>query len=206
VVDWALNLRIDQLPFLITVDVLSVIAALYLLIRKPTVRWIVTALIAIAVGIALGYLASWLVGDVFNTFGVALSPSESAWVAASFAGVALAIANLWRSRWWRKVIAIISIPLFLITGGAYVNLDVGAYRDLSDALGINPFKAGSFAYESGDAAGKSYAVVKDWKPPADMPKAGKVVTAMIPGKVSDFSARAAVIYLLWSPTRRFCPS
>ena len=109
-IDWLLNLRIEQFSFLLTVGALSIAGALYLLIRKPTKQWALTAGLALAIGGAFGYFAAWFVGDVLNLFGVALTPSQQGWVVLTFAGIALAIVNLWKSRWWRKVVAIVSIP------------------------------------------------------------------------------------------------
>ncbi len=194
-IDWLLNLRIEQFSFLLTVGALSIAGALYLLIRKPTKQWALTAGLALAIGGAFGYLAAWFAGDVLNLFGVALTPSQQGWVALTFAGIALAVVNLWRSRWWRKVVAIVSVPLVLITGAAFINSDIGYYSNVSDALGINPYHDGTLGYETGDPGAKNLQVPKDWQPPASMPATGKVVSMTIPATVSHFAARKAVIYL-----------
>lgn len=193
VTDWLLNLRIEQFSFLATVSALSVAGAVYLLVRKPTKRWLITSAIALLGGGALGLLASWFAGDVLDLFGVALTAGQRAWVALTFAAIALAVVNLWRSRWWRKVVAIVSVPLLLLTGAAFVNSSIGYYSTVSDALGINPYHDGTLGYETGELTRGP--VAQDWRPPADLPATGKVVSMTIPGTVSHFAARAAVIYL-----------
>ena len=116
-----MTLRIDKPPFLITLDVIAALLALYLLVR-PTGRRMVAGLIAAVGGGLLGWLIVWLADDVYNAFGVGLTPVTTWWAVLGFAGVSLAIANLFRSRWWRKVIAVLSIPVFLATAAAGVNV------------------------------------------------------------------------------------
>lgn len=189
-----LTLRIDQEPFLASIYTLAALGALYLILRRPTVRWIVTVVVTIAAGLGLGYFACWLLGDQLDIFGVDFTQVTRMWVALAFTGVALAIVNLWRSRWWRRAIALVCIPLFVLTGAVGINVDFGMYRNLSDVLGVNPYGSGSLAHETGGAS-ESATVVRTWRAPADQPKTGKVIAVKIPGTVSHFPARIADVYL-----------
>src|SRR6478735_9301921 len=119
-----MTLRIDEPPFLIALYVAAGALALYLLIR-PTWRRTLAGLIAALAGGFAGWFLVWLVTDVFDVFGVALTPVTTLWTALGFGGVSLAIANLFRSRWWRKAIAVVSIPVFVAAAFCGINVDFG---------------------------------------------------------------------------------
>lgn len=170
------------------------IAALYLLIR-PTTRRTLGGIAAAAIGAGLGLLAAWIFGDLLDVFGVQLTPVTRMWTALGCAGVALALANLFRSRWWRKVIAVVSIPLFLVTAAAGINVDFGAYRDLSDAAGVVPYGKLALHSEHGEVADIGTAYASTWTRPATVPAKGEIGTVHIPAVASRFPAREAVIYL-----------
>ncbi|GAB3800716.1 alpha/beta hydrolase-fold protein [Humibacter antri] len=194
---WLLHLNVQDISFLVTVGALALAAMLALILRRPTRRWMITASVAVTAGAGLGVLLAWLAGDVWDLFGAQLSITETLWVSLVFAGLGLAAVNLWRSRWWRKLIAVATVPLVIVTGCAFVNADIGYYTDVSDALGMPQYKNGPLGHEHGDPQRGAVAVVdtKTWRPPADMPKSGMVLSAAIPGTVSRFAARDAVIYL-----------
>ena len=190
-----MTLRIDQRPFLTTIDIIAAVFVAYLLVRRPTKRWIVTALIAVAAGALLGFAVCWLLVDVLDIFGVDLSSITRMWVAVAFAGVALVIVNLWGSRWWRKTIAIVAVPLIVATGAAGINVDFGAYRTLNDAVGVNPYQVVAVGRISRPVHSTSIPTLSTWSPPATMPKSGRISSVEIPGTVSNFPARPATIYL-----------
>ncbi len=150
-------------------------------------------LAAIAGGL-LGWFLVWLLDDVENVFGVALTPVTTMWAALGLAGVGLALANLFRSRWWRKVVAAVSIPVFLLAAAAGINVDFGAYRDLDDALGVIPYHALDLHSEHGEVvdAGTDYAATTSVDDP---PAKGEIGKVRIPATRSHFPAREAVVYL-----------
>ncbi|GAB3577815.1 alpha/beta hydrolase-fold protein [Leifsonia lichenia] len=192
--NWLMTLRIDKPPFLVAVDVLAAVLALYLLVR-PTVRRTLAGLAAAAVGAGLGWLATWLLVDVLDVFGVALTPVTRMWAVLAFAGIGLAVANLFRSRWWRKLVAVLSIPVFVVVAAAGINVDFGEYRDLNDALGVVPYPALSFHAERGEVADVGTDYGSTWTAPASVPAKGTIGTVRIPATESGFAARKAVVYL-----------
>lgn len=189
-----MTLRIDKPPFLITLDVVAAVLGLYLLVR-PTWRRTLAGLIAAVGGGLLGWLVVWLADDVFDVFGVGLTPVTTLWTVVGFAGVSLAIANLFRSRWWRKVIAVVSIPVFLAAAAAGVNVDFGAYRDLNDAIGVVPYGALDLHAERGEVLDIGTDYASTTAPATSVPSRGEVGTVRIPGTESHFPARDAVVYL-----------
>ncbi|HEV7186214.1 MAG: alpha/beta hydrolase-fold protein [Leifsonia sp.] len=117
------------------------------------------------------------------------------WVAIGCAGIALAVANLFRSRWWRKVVAIVSIPAYLIAAAAGINIEFGEYRNLNDVLGVVPFGTLHLHSERGGVAAIGTDYASTWTRPASIPKKGEIGTVRIPATQSGFAARQTVIYL-----------
>jgi S-formylglutathione hydrolase FrmB len=118
------------------------------------------------------------------------------WTALGFGGVSLALANLFRSRWWRKVVAAVSIPVFLAASFCGINVDFGAYRNLNDALGVIPYKALQLHAERGEVvAGTDWRSTRSDPPGEGVPAKGEVGKVRIPATVSRFPAREAVVYL-----------
>ncbi|MDQ1609638.1 MAG: hypothetical protein QOE16_2370 [Microbacteriaceae bacterium] len=192
---WIMTYRVDYASFLVTIDALCAVLVLYLLIRRPTKRWLLTALAAVVIGVVAGLMACWLSSDVLDIFGVSLTSVTRMWVCLGFAGIALALVNLWPSRWWRKTVAIVSVPLFVIAAAAGINMDFGAYRNLNDAFGVNPYPALALGNETASSAAQTLVTVQTWSAPAGMPAQGRIGTVDIPGTVSHFNARPAVVYL-----------
>ncbi|WP_233265433.1 alpha/beta hydrolase [Leifsonia sp. AG29] len=190
-----MTLRIDKPPFLITMDVIAVVFAAYLLVR-PSWRRALIGLAAAVAGALVGWLAVWLATDVYNLFGVGLTPVTTMWTALGFGGVALAIAVLFRSRWWRKLVAVAAIPVFVIVAAAGINVDFGAYRNLNDAVGVVPYRALDLHNEHGQLShsGIDYAATTPG-PGSVIPARGEIGKVRIPGTVSNFPARSAVVYL-----------
>lgn len=188
-----MTLRIDRPSFLVPLYLIAAALALYLLIR-PTWRRTLAGLIAAVGGGLIGWFVVWLVTDAMDLFGVALTPVTTLWTALGFGGVSLAIANLFRSRWWRKLIAVVSIPVFLASAFCGINVDFGAYRNLNDALGVVPYRGLQLHSEHGEVVSGT-----DWRATtsgsASVPAKGEVGTVRIAATQSRFPAREAVVYL-----------
>ncbi|MEO7017341.1 MAG: esterase, partial [Leifsonia sp.] len=138
--DALLRLNITDGPLIVVVMVVAVAVAVYLLVRKPTPRWMLTAALAVLIGSGVAFGVLWLVNDVFDTFGMRLSVDVALWAVATFAGVSLAIVNLWRSRWWRKTIAGIAIPVLLIAGTLGINASFGLDPTVGAMFGVTTEK------------------------------------------------------------------
>ncbi|WP_375388249.1 alpha/beta hydrolase [uncultured Amnibacterium sp.] len=139
-------------------------------------------------GIGLGLV--WLLGDVQDLFGVQLSAVVHAAGAALFAGLAIAVVGLVRTRWWRKAVALVAVPVVVLAGGLMINEDFAYYPTLGDVFGdtgVGALVAGGL--HAGDTS------LSHWRAPAGMPADGTVGTVTIPGTVSHFAARQAWVWL-----------
>ncbi|WP_210481069.1 esterase family protein [Naasia sp. SYSU D00948] len=157
---------------------------------RPLRRHVLVAAIAALTGGAVGALATWLLGDVLNIFGISLT-----WVvrwANALAGAAagIAIAALVRTRWPRKVLAVLTLVVTALGLGMVINVDFGQYPRLGDALGTT-YTAAADLPPRVEAAPP----VEQWTPPQDLPDRGHVGRVTIPATVSGFPARPAYVYL-----------
>ncbi len=185
------HLRLVDGPVPTVVYVLAGAAVVVLLTRRP-VRRLVISLVAAACGALVGWIFAWLVSDVWDSFGVALSVPTRLWTAATVAGVALAIANLSGRERWRTVVAAFSIVLSLLAGGLGINADVGEFPALGQLFGKTIIPPLSLDFLS---TLRSHATLADWTPPADLRMKGREGLIDIPATVSHFDARPAVVYL-----------
>jgi enterochelin esterase-like enzyme len=166
-----------------------------LLIRPVSRRWLRRLAVAAAGGL-LASIAAWLIlVRWLNVFGESPGLGNYVWATAAFCGVALCAVSIGRSPWWRTAVAIVGIPVFIITATLGINLNYGLDRTLGNVLAItvpSPIQLRPPAHR-----GSTYDtdLWQDWKAPAGMPQRGKTGTATIPARVSGFHARQAGIYL-----------
>jgi len=192
-------------PIPVVIDVIAAVAAVALAVRlRPRghrVRWVALVVFALASGAALGLLTCWIIGDLLNAFDVTLTVISRAWVAAAFAGIALAIVNLPWSRTRRKAGAIASVLVFALLGAVGVNADFGQYPTLASVLGASSFPGlppSALAAQraaAGSAPAAEAPLWSTWHAPANVPTTGVVGAVTIPSTVSHFAARQALVYL-----------
>ena len=195
-----LDLRLETGPFPIIVYSVAVVILVVLGSRRPVRRWLPIQLIGALAGAGLGLILAWLISDVWNTFGVALTVITRLWFALGVGGVGFAIAGLWRARAWRVVLGSVSVLLFAFAGALGVNADVAEFPTLGSAFGVNAITKLSLpaAIPTPTPTPTSSApetLAQSWHAPAGMPKVGTVGTVIIPATVSHFAARSAVVYL-----------
>ncbi|KRC52187.1 hypothetical protein ASE16_03845 [Leifsonia sp. Root227] len=181
-------------PVIVTVLAVAAVAAAFLLARRPSLRWLVTALSAVAAGLVVS-VGIWLVAVRWlDLFGTSLGLVNYAWITATCCAVALAVVNLWRSPRWRKIVAVACIPVFIAAGTLAVNATYGINRTLGNLLSISTDKPIRLTPPTA-ASGYDTQLWKHWKPPADLPEHGRTGSQVIPNGGSGFSSRPAGIYL-----------
>jgi enterochelin esterase-like enzyme len=201
-------LRLSLFSGVVPVTVLLIAAVLVvaLVVRRPVRRWAIVNAIAFVGGLALGFLIAWYLGDVRNAFDVTLTFTTRLWFALALAGVALAIASFWHTRWWRAIIAVVAIPIFVLIGGLGINANLGEFPTVATAIGsdrLEPLVLPAGAHGETVASGPLW---KTWHSPLLMPKKGRVGTATIPGTQSGFAARQAIVYLPPAALVRHAPA
>ena len=197
---WNLLLDIDVIdgPFIITVYVLAAAVFIYLLGRGSGASWVLTVIVLLIVGAMVGAGALWFAVNVLDWFGGPVIDAAWLWVAAASAGITVAIWNLWHSRWWRKLIAVLAIPLFAATAVFGINAAYGLNPTIGSMLHISTATTIDLdppdAPPTGDPAEPLYLT---WTPPPGMPATGAtgLVEGGVPNDVSGFPARPAQVYL-----------
>ncbi|GAA1446808.1 alpha/beta hydrolase [Leifsonia poae] len=180
-------------PVIYLVFSLAAAGAVFLLLRRPTPRWLLTVAIALGAGLVAAVVTWFVAIRTLNLFGMGLGMRNYVWIAATFCGVFLAVASLWRSRWWRTLVAAVCIPLFAIAGTVAINADYGLDRTLGSLVGVPTDPTIQLA---GTTATSDLSTLwKTWKAPADMPATGRAGVQVIPNTRSGFHARPAGIYL-----------
>lgn len=193
--DWILSIGLLDPVLLWPFYLLSAALVVYLLARRPTLRRVLLTLVGMLAGAALA-LVFVIIANATSMFGRTLEWQTTVWGVCGLAAVGLAVVNLWGGRWWRTVIAAISIVVFLLTLTLGVNAFYGLNRNVAAFFGITvsnpiPLPTGTpTATNDPDVP-----LYQSWEPPADMPATGRQSTTAIPGTKSGFAAREAGVYL-----------
>lgn len=147
-----------------------------------------------AVGAAVGLAAVWWTGDVQDDFGVQFTPVTRMWIAFAFAGVALLLVVAVQGGWLARVLAVAAAGALVLSAGLGVNVDFGFYKNIEQAVATNPYPTRDL--RTVDGTGSHLEVdAADWHAPAGMPSKGETISVKIPGTVSHFRARKAVVWL-----------
>ncbi|WP_423917446.1 alpha/beta hydrolase [Frigoribacterium sp. 2-23] len=167
--------------------------------RRLRRRWWTAVPVVAAAGAAIGGVVSWYVGDVQNAFGVPPTWVDRIWVSALGAGVGLVALNLALAPWWRKAVAVVAVAVFASAAFLAINRDGGEFQNINQVLGhdtVAPLDASAVPPSpSGTSTEFDSSLYATWKAPADMPAKGSYGSVTIPGTVSGFPARQAIVYL-----------
>jgi enterochelin esterase-like enzyme len=162
--------------------------------RHP-VRAVLVRLAALAVGAGIGLVAVWWTGDVLDLFGVSFTPVTRMWIAFACAGVLLLVVVLVEGGWTLRVVAVAAAACVALAAGLGVNVDFGFYKNVEQAIATNPYPTRTLVAPAHHGSGTNPVDLADWHAPADMPREGETISVTIPGTVSHFHARKAVVWL-----------
>lgn len=175
--------------------------------RRP--RSLIGLAVVAGFGVLLTLALSVLLFDIIDVWHIPISwvsrLAGAAGVGLALLGVALALTKIrtpGRGRQWAaRVLAVLAVPMSLITGAVAVNASVGLYRTTDQLFeAFNPPKVTPLreltpaATVIGERSGGPTPEAQ-WQPPGAMPKDGKRVKVDIPGTRSGFHARPAEVWL-----------
>lgn len=174
---------------------LAIAFLVVILVRRYTKRGAIATIVGFVAGAAAG-VGVFFWANLTNAFGGQLPKDVALWAAATFGAIVVALVSLWGTRWWRKIVAILGVVVFVAAGAIGINAAFGLNPRLADMFGIvvdTPIDLPAVpAPGSSTSTGPVYAT---WKAPAGMPAVGTRGTAKIPATVSGFNARPAGLYL-----------
>ncbi|GAA5153141.1 alpha/beta hydrolase-fold protein [Microbacterium pseudoresistens] len=194
---WLLRIDVVDGPFPSIVWGVTALLVLVLLLRRPTSRWMLRAAIGILAGALIGVVLVTVV-DATQAFGGTTPRGTVWWIAAGFAALGLAIVSLWDSRAWRKIVAIVTVILVLISTFLGVNALFGIDRTLGSLFGISSLQEADDLPGPNPSISPTGPLYASWTPPSDLPAKGQVRqlsgTHAIPSS-AGFVARDASVYL-----------
>ncbi|MFS4506317.1 alpha/beta hydrolase [Clavibacter sp. Sh2141] len=183
---------------------------------RRTAGWLALgALLGALGGLALAYL----LGDVMDLFGVVLSVPTRGWTAIGGMGLGIVVVVLVRSRSsvtgvggtdapprrirvLHRVLAVLVVPLVVLTSAIGINTDLQEFPNVAAAFGltrVGPLDMSDLPSAQpapGDPAPDATVPIEEsWTPAEELPVRGRIGTVSIPGTVSGFSARDALVYL-----------
>ncbi|MCV7230596.1 alpha/beta hydrolase-fold protein [Mycolicibacterium komossense] len=168
----------------ITIEIVTVIALLAV-IGWRTRRW---RALWIPLSVGLGVVGALAARAYMNAQGLASDPAPLElwiWVAVFTAAIAIAIFGWRGSRWWRRALSLVLIPLALVATLVELNRWVGYYPSVQSAWGA--WTAGPLPNQT-DLA--SLPGLRNTSP-----STGKLVEVTIPDTASGFKHRNEYVYL-----------
>ena len=187
------------------------VASLIYLIFRRSWRWWLFAAVAAILAALLSVVCSWAVIHVFYWWAedlpaiVTINLALALWSLAL--GCTTAFAGLRRhagrrrglptSR-IRRVLAVAATVVLLAVSGLQVNAYFGEYPTVGSLLGQQPALSTARLpppVSSGDARFMETPVASRWRPPPGLPRTGVLKAVQIPGTLSGFHGRDAIVYL-----------
>lgn len=189
---WILDLSIEGGPDVWALFGLAAALVVVLAIRRPAKLALTLGVVGLIGGAVAGALAIAIVQDWLNIFNAPMSAAARVWLVSASAASGLAITNLWRSRWWRKIVAMLSIPWFAITAGIGIGMDFGLDDTVADLINVSTAPLLTLPTVSPNP--DQSAPVDVWTARGTLPEP-LVGQVEIPGLVSGFPARNAMVWL-----------
>lgn len=167
-----------------------------ILFMRPTGKWTLKALTGVAGGALLGLLIVWLAIDVWQLVNIPITTGSKLWFVSACAAVGLAMVSFRKSPRWRKWIAAVSVPVFILVAGIGINAEFGLNKTIAAVLGVTT--GDTLALPDTGKHGsvdENIPLWQSWQAPANMPTTGQQGIKEIPNTNSGFNARPAGIYL-----------
>ncbi len=179
-----------------TLLVLGIAGGVFLLARRERWWW----LYVVPATVVVSGISAWIIGNTVakSVIGQDLSFSDQIWIAVALAGIILAIASLFRTPWWRKLVAILAGLLVVAMAGNQINKSYVQYPRLGDLFGPSTSDDALPVRTSGAGSTLPSAPLADsWRPTgANIPTdGGQVSTIALPGTISGFQPRESYVYL-----------
>ncbi|MGW4243015.1 alpha/beta hydrolase [Nocardia sp. NPDC004722] len=149
-------------------------------------------------GLAAALAVHIVVEHWWRPFPDAIPPPVYLWFGFAVWAVGLLPIRITHSRGWAtKALSLCAAIATVLASAIQVNLVFAAYPTVEDVLGLG---GGNRISLTSVPAGQAEPVTgwpldSVWRPPAGLPKKGRVLRAAVPGAVSQFAARSAEIYL-----------
>ncbi|AJT42368.1 alpha/beta hydrolase [Psychromicrobium lacuslunae] len=184
----------------IVFPILGLLGLLWLIIG-PVKHLKIAVPLALVGGGLLALGLKFLTENMLNLWGEPLRWRTYIFAALAIAALALVVPRMLKSRrWYTKLLAPLATLLVLLAVSLQINQVFGYFPTAGSLWGDNGVAIQSIS--SSDTAEKSTITkstplvkASSWRPPADMPKEGKVLKVKIPATVSQVHSGDSYIYL-----------
>lgn len=144
----------------------------------------------------LGGLLVWLISDVFLVFGVSLGGLVMLSVAFGFAGLGFCIACAVMATKGKRILALVTIVLVLLSTALRVDMVYGEYTTLGSIFGISGIPTlKPMHHKSNTMTIAQWHRLANQKKLPTLAQKGHVRSVDIPPTQSKFKARTAIVYL-----------
>jgi len=205
----SVSLLSGWLPWALTA--LGAAGLIFLLCRRERRWWLyVVPGVVIVAGVA-----AWLIGSVGGEklFAKPLKTSDIVWIGVAIAAIGLALAFMFATAWWRKILAVLAAIAVVAAAGNQINKSYEEYPAVRDLFGpstedqvsglppITPEPAGPSGSVTPSPSGPAVPagpLTTTWTPTGpDIPAdgKGKVSAITIANTASGFDARPGWVYL-----------
>jgi len=174
----------------VTIQVLAAIV-LILAIGWRNRRW---RFIWIPAALLIGVAAAIAVHVYIDADGLAGNPAPAemwAWIVLTGAAVGVLIFGWRHTRWWRRGMSVLAVPMCLLSAGVGLNMWVGYFPTWQVAW--SQLTAGPLPDQSDQAT--VTALAKQTQVAHVLPATGRVVNVTIPSTGSNFRHRGEIVYL-----------
>lgn len=159
-------------------------------------RWVLRTVAVVVAAVVIIVAVHWLLVYVFSTFPGVLPGEVLGWSVPAAAALLLWLVRFRGSTWRGRAGGGLAVLGVLLLSAVQINAYFGLNRAVSDLLGttvarIQPLEAGLTRQFGGPAP----ASLDTWRSPGDLPSAGLLRRAVIPGARSGLNSREAFIYL-----------
>ncbi|RKR30507.1 alpha/beta hydrolase [Arthrobacter oryzae] len=193
---YGLSLLEGWLP--VTLFALGAASIVFLLWRRRR-RWWIFVAAALAASAAVCLLLAWLLVHVFYVWPEDLPIEVVGWAALGVFGVVATIATFSLSGRWRRVLAPLAGLLVIAVCGLQINAYFGLLPTVGDLLGVPSstlLPLESALEKHGDRISVETApLYEHWHEPAHLAANGALRFAPIPGTVSGWHGRDALVFL-----------
>ncbi len=185
-----------------TAWIVAVLGMLFLLLPRKQSKWLPRIVLVAVAAVLVTFIVHWLLVWVFYVLPEPMPGAVIAWGCVGTFAVLLGIFGMRRIGAWRRLATPLAMVAVVLLSAVQINAYFGQYVNVgslydADTSGLPTLSRNDLRtpQELAHEIDSKLPAIQGWKAPKDMPKSGKLFENGIPGTVSGFSARNAVIYL-----------
>lgn len=196
--DWIADIRLTDGPVYWISLALGVAAGLYLILRPHPFsrrRWFLSVAAALAVAAGMVLLVHWILIYLAAAFPDELPWEVLAWALPAVAALLLLLLRFRSGSWRRRLLDVVALLAVLLLAAVQINAYFGLNKTVSDLTGTALTRIPPLEQDLKRQAGVTLEPLAGWSAANELPNAGVLRTASIPGTASGIQARNSFIYL-----------